>query len=288
IRKSGLIRDRFGTILANIGADAWTVMLDTVQRLPNSSYTQAAYFIMPQFVNRLPWETFMEAALNHPVEAIRSQATICVQKYDVPKNILQKLADKTDHMLLQGEQRYPDLLQTAVRAVRQLGQPGTDALFACWHSSDTDLKQAAIAEMRFVTDASLFDQFVEAIKSADTAIHRGGIIGLFDLAEYLSPQQQSLAVDTLIPILNTETFDNAFTAIEVLTKCKDARATPAIQAVQRRHIRHSYQNKTHPRAISPIQAVSAPLQYKTNEIDTLFRKRLKTIIHSLSEKNHPV
>ena len=143
-------------------------MLDLAAKYPGKGYERSAYRLIPQFVNRIPIEEFVTAIRTHPNEAIRSQAAISVQLFDGFEAVRDQVL--VGGALLQFEQRYPDVFETALSALKTYGKAGSETLFNLCEHPELEFKRAALDEALRLSDMAYADHFIKAEQSADGSL----------------------------------------------------------------------------------------------------------------------
>jgi hypothetical protein len=204
IKKRQSQRQRIGEVLAMIGIDAWDMMMQTVAQHPRSGYTRTVYYLMPQFVHRLPVEYFGNTALNHPVEAIRAKATLCIQQYENSDDFLLQIGAKNGGVLKQ-EYRYQDDLNLAFRKAGEIDEIGRRALLTFWYSKDPKVRQVAVIRTIYLKNLGNLDFFIKAVRESEPEIVMGGLLGLRSFSSHDLKDRESQVIEVLLEVVELAT-----------------------------------------------------------------------------------
>lgn len=227
-------RERVGEILVSFGVDAWTQMMDYTAKYPTSLYARTVYFLIPQFVNRIPVQYFLDAILNHPNQAVRIQAHLCLPKLnDVPDDFHAKVPNSIRY--IKEERRYKPLLEFAIFEVRKFEHSGSEAIYRCWYSAHPTLRELAFKAVHYF--ASMRSHFVEAADSSDEAVRSAAIYSLYSIAHQLEGEEKAAVVDLLIERLEHEPVTSIkVQLVKSLRRYGDQRAAELIIRTLRKHL----------------------------------------------------
>lgn len=179
---------RYGDILVSTGIEGWQAMLDLAAKFTGGGYERSAYQLIPLFVNRIPIEEFVTVIKTHPKEGIRNQAAIAVQKFDGFAAVRDEVM--VDGTLLQAEQRYPDVFETALSALKKYRQAGVVTIFYLCEQPEAEFKQLALGEALRLNDVTYAEHFITAERSADRSLREMASAWLDQHSAELTPEQQ--------------------------------------------------------------------------------------------------